>query len=297
MTVETVPRRRKAQIQGWMHPSVADEVWYPIEFLSPALHARIKVRLCGGDWSGLGKIDRHPVNRRWMWYEWRDGLGEYAPLTPWRRLKPDDKPGVYDPVGWAPLDASAWAGVLPPAKIGNPYRAIPPPPPIEIPTPEGDGWPYPGLRLGQRVPPLSERETEARILRACRTGESQRHVGHAAGSIAADWPSEWYYIGARIEARMQAEELKRQGRIETHVGTVRALWCPTRRDQGDWDYALAWLQGISSEEREVVSMRAANPPHSFVQIGRALSVDPMTAGRKYKAAIAAAHAYATGGAS
>lgn len=285
-----------------MSPSIATEAWYPLSHLVPERHRGLRVMLRGPDWEAPGKVDRHPENRRWCWYQWREALGEFVLLVPWRRpnlavpgTNPNARPSVLEPTAWAPI--GAWPERLP-EPVGR-YRYVPQPPAEDPGTPpeESDGWPCPGMMLGKRVPPRSIEETEARILRGLRTMDTLVRVENiSGGSVASDWLPELYWVGAKCPLYQDEEgrvvKLVDPNRIED----VRALWVSTLRDRTDWEFALDWWRRLDRRDREVIEMRAANPPYSFAGIGLRFRVTPNTARRWYVDAIARAHRLATGAA-
>ena len=154
----------------------------------------------------------------------------------------------------------------------------------------GDGWPAPGLALGERAPPVSLAECEARILRAYRTSAAVMVAGsgHRKRTMCADIPAEM--VKAALK-RAEAERIAAGDVTGADFDGVRSAWQPTRRDLGDWDYALGWLTGVPARGRRALEMRAADPQFSFRQIGEALGrAGPGSALHVYRQAIAAAMA-------
>ncbi len=236
------------KITGWTAPDDG-RPWYPV-----AQFQRVNVAV-----EALGaalitvKLAQHPSHNRLMWWDLL-ASGDWAPLVPWRHpgLGPS-LDGRY-PVCWRPLAGIDWPHPLPSPVAGPLAAPVVIEPPEPPPHPETDGWPYPDVRLGCRVPPVSIEECEARVLRGLRKMNIMARVGHAARSIAADWPAEWYYLMRRIE------DVERS---DGHIGDVRVAWTPTRRDNTDWDYALDWWRHLDPEVRELVALRAANPVFSW----------------------------------
>lgn len=240
--------------------------WYPIATMR---RHRITVRVQGAGYECLAIVRDHPTAKRPWWLV----MAERATFAG-RHLLPVEPLAPYGvaahvraPMLWQPLAAGHWPEPLP-----APVRDAPrppgqhPPPPDEEPedpTQPGDGWPYPGLRLGQRVPPSSIEECEARLLRALRTSASREtgHVGLDRRATCADIPAEMIKIALKFahwEAIMRGDV-----KPETHA--VRSGWTPLRRDIEDWTYALEWLRapGCGGTGQEVLIMRAADPPWSF----------------------------------
>lgn len=132
-----------------------------------------------------------------------------------------------------------------------------------------DGWPYPDIALGQQTAPTSIEECEARILRAYRTSDAQRRVGHGPGSFCGDIPSDMVKIALMTAAREREREERREGRAPD-LEAVRSGWTPGERDKEDWTYALAWLNGVDRRALRILALRAADPPWSFRQIAERL---------------------------
>lgn len=221
-------------------------------------------------------VDRGSGKLAWMQ---RHASGVDMILTPWRHPALVDLPRRY-PTTWRPLAGDAWPLPLPPPLM-TPRRAAPAPiEAIEPPATERDGWPYPHIPLG-REQPASVEEAEARVLRALRSVKTGPRVGHAARQISGDYSREWYAI-LRRHMDHDAED-------KGHIGPVRALFEPTRRDLADVDTALGWLRAIATDDGAewlLLRLRAADPAWSFAQIAEAHRRWPsrQAAQRAYKSA-------------
>lgn len=195
------------------------------------------------------------------------------------------------PTRWRPLAGHAWPHPLPEAIADIPrsrepgQHSAPSEPEPDDATQAGDGWPYPWLRLGQRVPPVSIEECEARLLRALRTSASREtgSVGLAHRSTCADIPSEYVKIALKYERALAIN----RGDYKPDMHAVRSGWTPVRRDIEDWSYALGWLAVLAWDDlmRDVLEMRAADPPFSF----RAIA-ELMPGRRRARASAQAIHA-------
>lgn len=203
------------------------------------------------------------------------------------------------PQAWRPVPGVPWPDPLPePLAHWQPPREPgqhSPPPETEPddPTQSGDGWPYPRLRLGERVPPVSIEECEARLLRALRTSASREtgSVGIAHRNTCADIPAEFVKIALRYE---HAEALRR-GDYSPETHAVRSGWTPVRRDIEDWLYALGWINGLHGRALRTLEMRAADPAFSFRAIAAALRISAQGAHDLYRGAVRRAYRTATEG--
>lgn len=244
-----------------MTPLSHTEPWYPIAAMR---WARLPVEIARAGYQHAAIVLADKPSGRLHWYM----------VTPAGKI--GDRFARYNvaadrsaPERWRPLAGHAWPHPLP-EPIADMTSARPPgqhaaPPdaePEDATTP-GDGWPYPGLRLGQCVPPVSIAECEARLLRALRTSASREtgSVGLAHRSTCADIPSEYVKIALKHE---RAEAL-RLGLYSPETHAVRSGWTPLHRDIEDWAYALDWLAVLAWDDpvRRVLEMRAADPPFSF----------------------------------
>ncbi len=284
--------KRRPRISAWHAIDDGRGPWFPV-----AAMQRIGVIVelaCNGARQIVGKLDRHPRNKRLFWWEWRDLIEEFSPLQMWTPpVAPlPDRLSDRTPLAWRPLVPGVWPDPLPEPlfqaagsrqQAAGPQRSpecqwhgnaaacplmpaacclLPDPPP----PPEPHGWPYPGLKLGESVPPTSKEEAEARVLRAWRTLTVLPGHDYVGGGDLC-WPRDWYVLGQRIDAL----ERYLNGERETHVPPVRSTWLATRRDQGDWRYALAWMNGLSEAHREIIRLRAADPPYRWGEIARQMS--------------------------
>ncbi|MGE3064146.1 MAG: hypothetical protein AB7K67_01050 [Hyphomicrobiaceae bacterium] len=250
---------------SYMRPPGA--LWYPIGYLTLA-HADRTVHLAGQGWEVVGRLSLDPASRLWAWMEWHAGLGQYLLLTPFRIVPDGALRHRREPTAWRPVEWEAWPEPLPEALIGPIYREPEPgPEPDPPPLPETDDWPYPGLRLGERVPPVCEREAEARVLRGLRRMEMEPNPGLRTLAYASDIPREFYHLMRRHQQAEDAAEARRRGLpVTAEIGAVRSAWTPSRRDNGDWHYALDWWRQLTAFERQLFRFRAANPPFSWRQI-------------------------------
>ncbi len=278
---------REPMTRHWMAPDAVNR-WYGIEHLTPRQADRV-VHLAGPGWTIVGKMTRESGSGRWAWMEWRPGLGVFVLLTPWRIIRPGVVPQGREPSVWRPVEWEAWPDPLPEPIMG-PVQAVadaepePDPPPL----PETDDWPYPGVHLGERVPAVDIREAEARVLRGLRRMDLEPKVGLRAMGYASDIPREYFYLMRRVQLAEDILEAKRSGRpLTTEVGAVRAAWTPSRRDNGDWAYALDWWKQIGSGPRHLFRLRAANPPFSWRQIGEREGMSQEGARQAYRRAVEA----------
>ncbi len=269
------------KVSAWHAPDDG-RPWYPVAGFD-RINVAIEVAT-GGAAHLVVKLAKHPSHQRLMWWD-RLKSGDWAPLVPWRH--PSKGPSLDDryPLSWRPLDGAVWPHSLP-DPLAGPVSKPTPPEPVEPPGfEETDGWPYPQLRLGCRLPPLSMQEAEARVLRGLRRMQSLARVGHAPRLLSGDWPLYWYQMMRRLE---DAE------RSDSHIGDVRVAWFPSRRDNTDWDYALDWWRQIDGERRHIIELRAANPVFSWRFIGERNRTSPETARQRYLAAMDRIFAIATG---
>ena len=266
-----------------MQPGVSPgpEPWYPI---STMRWARLPVRIQGPGYECLAVVREHPGAKRLWWLSLDVALRPVAPIAPY--AAPGDRAA---PLLWQPPNAAIWPHPLP-APVQEPPRdpgqhSAPSEPEPDDATQAGDGWPYPWLRLGQRVPPVSIEECEARLLRALRTSASREtgSVGLAHRSTCADIPSEYVKIALEYERALAIN----RGDYKPDMHAVRSGWTPVRRDIEDWSYALGWLAVLAWDDpmRDVLEMRAADPPFSF----RAIA-ELMPGRRRARASAQAIHA-------
>lgn len=252
---------------------------YPIRTLSPDRHAGLVVTVnTAGGACLTAKLARHEKNRRWMWYEWRSALGEWVVMCPYRAGVTVANATWREPISWAPHADHPWslplAAVLEPETPGREgYQTSPPPEPeLEPPIPETDLWPYPNLRLGRwHEAPKSEAEAEARVLRAIRLEGTFERVGITASQYCADIPTYFVQIWRRVREQQQ----------DSHVGDVRVVWVPSRRDRDDYTVAMGWLQAIDERDRRIFRMRGANPVFSWRDIGERLKISGSGARQAY----------------
>jgi hypothetical protein len=284
----------RAHIAGWMAPD-AGRPWFPIAGLT-RVNVSVELSLENG-FEITGKLAKHPETLRWFWWELRPNAKAYVILMPYRSPgKPAGTRHDRTPVAWRPLPGVLWPDPLPSPLTGP----VPPPPapPAEIeppPLPEVDDWPYPGLRLGERVAPASEQECEARVLRALRRMDHEPRVGLYASRISADYPRELYHLMVRQQLAEDLAEALAAGRRITDAPDVRVAWTPTRRDNGDWDYALEWWRQLARADRALFRYRAANPSWSWRQIAEAEGQTVSALTGRYARAIARMFAIATKG--
>lgn len=265
--------------------------WYPIRTLTIA---HVTVRLHWAGFTVPGQLRRHDKTRLWWW--WQVGArGKLTPIDPLR----DTPTAERSPTAWQPIDRATWPHRLPEhlALLRPPRAPGQRSPVIEVEPDDGsipgDGWPHPGLHLGQRTPPHSFEETEARLLRAFRTSASRAvdDVGHGRRVTCADIPSEYVAIALKYAAHERRVEELREGRRPDEAGgndAVRSGWMPYRRDNEDWLYALGWLVWANERGVEVLRLRAADPAFSYRQIGRALRISAARAHQLYRETITAA---------
>lgn len=284
----------RGTLAGWMAPATA-EPWYAIDVIEPARHCGVRLVLAGDGWELVGRLwQDQAASRRWAWQEWSAGLKSWQMLTPYRVLRPGQTRHRREPTAFRPVDPLNWPGVRGGAgsMLGPVVRASPPPtasPPEDV-HPECDGWPYPNVRLGLCVPPLSIPECEARVLRALRQMDSLPRVGNAPPKWAADIPREMLYLMVRYQ------EVERQQTRDSYVPDAKVAWFPTRRDAGDWDYALGWWLQLAGHERQLFKMRAANPVYSWRSIAERESYGhPQTAQNHYRKALEKMFEIARGG--
>lgn len=276
------------------------ERWYPIEACRRPGVPVIVVLEDGGT-EVLAIIRRHSERQRaWWWFQigaWGGpGIG-WMPRTEialdmWGRSQRRAK----SPALWRPAPGIVWPDALP-APIEHHFTAramdlTPHPTEADALDPylAHDGWPAPGLKLGERTPPVSFEECEARILRAFRTEETRAGGvrGHrGSGGFCGDIPSDMVRIALKAA---EAQRLAESG--ERSFEAVRSAWSPTRRDNGDWDYAQAWLRPVSARDRQIVKWRAADPPWSWRQIAEKLRVSKTGVELRYRAAIETACKFA-----
>ena len=243
--------------------------WYPIATMKTA-HVPVRIRRTG--FEVLAEIRKHPrlsdVGRPvWWWYE----------IKPSGSLVALAAVGIEEETGWdawQPPDARHWPSPLPEplsSQMGAVAWQSPPPlPEPEDGTEQGDGWPYPGLRLGVLVPPRHLEECEARLLRAIRTMRSPAVAGIVGASgYAGDIPRETIKIILQVAA---AERVAEDG--DNELAAVRSAWAPTRRDITDWSYCAEWLNGVSKRARSVLYLRSDDPPPSYTEITRYLGGSP-----------------------
>lgn len=285
-----------------------DVAWYPMSAMRWA-RTPVIVALGARDGEGgvvrgrggyevLALIDRHETRRGlWWWYQlgaWSDDDNRWLPQT---RVPLEmvgrDPPTALSPAAWRPVDPDAWQHPLPapldPALGPN----HPAPPRREAPEPidphlASDGWPFPGLPLGDGTP-ASRAECEARVLRAFRTSASRvgGGVGHRRLDTCADIPREIIDASCRRNAAWWSVHADADGGA---YEAVRSGWTPTRRDMADWDRVLSWLNGLASQKIRIVALRAADPPWSFRQIAEKLRMKSHnTVRRAYAEAIAWAY--------
>lgn len=275
-------------------PPDAVHDWYPIRALTPR-HANRPVHLSGQGWVAVGRIMRDAASGRWIWAEWLPAIGRHVMLAPWRVWREDVPPHGREPCFWRPVEWAPWPEPLPVPIAGPVYHAPPPAPEPEAIEPETDGWPYPGLALGERVPPRSLQEAEARVLRGLRRMDLESEAGIVQRGYATDIPREFYVLMRRHQMAEDMAEARRLGHpLATEIGAVRAAWIPTRRDNGDWDYALDWWRQLPGWGRRLIQFRAANPPFSWRQIGEREGESHTQSRKRYRTAIEALFRIAAG---
>lgn len=236
--------------------------WYPIASMR---RHRITVRVQGAGFECLAIVRDHPTAKRPWWIV----MTERATMDGVRML-PSEPLAPYGvaahvraPMLWQPIAAGQWPDALP-DPVRTPPRppgqhAAPPDAEPEDATQPGDGWPYPGLRLGQCTAPVSLEECEARLLRALRTSASREtgHVGLDRRATCSDLIA--------IALKFAHFEAIMRGDVKPDTEAVRSGWTPLRRDIEDWTYALEWLRapGCGGIGQDVLMLRAADPPWSF----------------------------------
>jgi hypothetical protein len=277
---------------SWMAPDAA-EAWYPIHTLTPRQADRT-VHLSGQGWEVVGRLVREPESGRWQWMEWRQGLRQFVLLSPWRLMRAGVVPQGREPSAWRPVAWEVWPDPLPEPIAGPVYAPRPPgPEPDPPPLPETDDWPYPGVRLGERVPPADDREAEARVLRGLRRMDLEPKVGLHKQGFSADIPREFFHLMRRAQLAEDMADARRRGMpVSSEIGNVRSAWTPSRRDNGDWAYALDWWRQLGTFERQLFRYRAANPPFSWRQIGEREGMSGAGAHKAYGRAVAALFAIA-----
>lgn len=253
--------------------------WYPIASMR---EPHTPVRVSGTGFELFAEIRQHPKLSQvgkpvWFWFE----ITKAGKLV---ALAPVGVQGDRGPRLWQPLEPAQWphelpnavAGPVPPAPDDHPL-----PPEPDDGTTQGDGWPYPGLRLGALVPPVSLEECEARLLRAIRTMRSPAVAGiGGASDYAGDIPREMIKIGLRFA---ELERVAEEG--DNELRAVRSAWAPTRRDMTDWLYAMDWLQGVNQRSRSILYLRSDDPPPSYTAITRHLGGTPQGIHQRYAATI------------
>lgn len=247
--------------------------WYPIATMKTA-HVPVRIRKTG--FEVLAEIRKHPklsdVGKPvWWWFE----------IKPTGSLVALAAVGIEQKMGWdawQPPNARQWASPLP-EPLSSQVGAVAWQSPAPLPEPEdgttqGDGWPYPGLRLGVLVPPRHLEECEARLLRAIRTMRSPAVAGiGGASGYAGDIPREMIKIGLQYAAHERAQDEIKNGEAPS-LDAVRSAWTPTRRDITDWNYCIDWLLGVSKRARSVLYLRSDDPPPSYTEITRHLGGSP-----------------------
>lgn len=279
-----------------------EPAWYPVDGIRFRPSVPVVVSLHRPGFEILAVIEQDD-RRRWWWFQcgvyggpahgWIENAREKLEMV--GRTPPSD----FSPRLFRPVDLARWdhkrtplpAPVTP--ALGSSLqtaRANPMAEPLD-PHAGDDGWPYPRLTLGERTTPASREECEARLLRAWRTNALSHDVGHSTGSFCSDIPSEMVKVALKFTNRARLIEEARGGPIKPeNYNAVRSGWTPTRRDFGDWDYALSWVAALRWDGRKAVEMRAADPPYSFRSIGGILHCHHATAQRTYDRAIDAAFA-------
>ncbi|MFM2445582.1 MAG: hypothetical protein RI936_29 [Pseudomonadota bacterium] len=229
--------------------------WYAVrDYPTHVRDVDIEISAAGAHFAAHLGID--PGSRRLAWLT-RHWSGVAVILTPWRAPSAEAPPARY-PTTWRPYPDVAFPAALP-TPLAKP-RPRAPLTPDEAPPPpaEGDGWPHPEIALGLGAP-ASLAECEARVLRALRSVEAGPRVGHVVRRTSGDYASEWHAILRRFEDHDATDP--------SHIGPVRALFTPTRRDLADAEAALGWLFATcDADEVYVFRCRAADPAYSFAQI-------------------------------
>jgi hypothetical protein len=270
-----------------------DAPWYPIEAMQrPGVPVVVVV--------GERGVTPLAVIRKWRgrlwWFQVGAWGGEAYGWIPREEVRlaevGRDPPSRWSPTAWRPVDAAAWRHPLPPPL--DPAFGANKPPVVTPEAPEGidphqgsDDWPYPDVKLGLGVP-ASREECEARVLRAFRTQAlAGGIVGHSDGSFCGDMPGE---IGrqARWHCNQEREAEERRLGVAQPLEAVRSGWTPSKRDIEDWDTALGWLNGLLRLDKDIVALRASDPPWSFRQIGELKHIHRQKAKRWYDEAIDAA---------
>jgi len=282
-------------MRAWLAPDDGRGPWYAIAAMQrPGV--TIELALNGGV-HVEGRLAPHPRNRRLFWWEWRPSLEEFVPLQMWTppAAPLPERTSDRTPLAWRPWVPGVWPDPLPEPVQGAVIRrqeagraeqdgAVASHTDVLISdscllSPE-HGWPYPGLALGERTPPRSRQEAEARVLRALRTMNVLPRPRNGGGGGGC-WPREWTVLAARLDAL----ERLASGERDTHVPPVRSTWLATRRDQGDWLYALKWMGGLADAHRRVIRLRAADPPYGWREIARREQIARQDVQQRYEAAI------------
>ena len=208
-----------------------------------------------------------------------------------------DLPDHAVPSLWRPIDPGKWPEPLPARAV----VMLPPERPRPVPSePEpfaetGAGWPYPDLRLGAAgEAPQSERELEARILRALRTLD-QSPKDRFAKTTA--WPGALLMQAQAVRAALRASK---SGRLpfltdrdhedyyidRSELDARPARWSPTPRDVSDLNANILryWTQ-FSRAQRRITHLRALNPPHSWRHIADLMGTDPARIKQLYSSAM------------
>ena len=213
------------------------------------------------------------------------------------RVNTVDLPDHATPSLWRPISADAWPEPLPaPAVVMvAPARPVPILSEPEAFVESGEGWPYPNVRLGSAgEPPETERELEARILRALRTQDTMPQVIREKTTA---WPGA---LIVRATAVREALRASRNGRLSyltdadhddiyidrSDLEARPARWSPTPRDVSDYAgnilrHAARW----SRVQRRIAHRRSLNPPHSWRQIADLESTDTTRIRQLYDSAM------------
>lgn len=211
----------------------------------------------------------------------RRGNRIYRVITGFKQT--EDLPEHHAPMLWRPVNLATWPDVLP-------LRPAPRPNPPEFSTPvlsapepfaeTGDGWPYPGMRLGRPdEKPETTEEAEARLLRMVRTHIfKERQKDDQLGFRSDCWPKDLRHGAIGVKEALRNSKTGRLSYltvddysdfhvVHSDLDARPAQWIPTRRDLGDYErHRLTWWDQTTKLAKEIIRLRAANPPYSWKQI-------------------------------
>jgi hypothetical protein len=180
---------------------------------------------------------------------------------PGRPLRYDyrDLPEHLEITRWRPLDKAKFPGLLPstPARIEGDVRWQSPAEPAAAPEPTDDELEWAGPY--NEPPNISPREAHIRIVRAWKTDRSLREIKGQGGPRG-------FVDSLAITTMAALGEIPHEHVDASYVGPVGAAWQPSRRDISDYLVGMGWFTRLSKAERELLVLRAIDPPHSFRSI-------------------------------